>query len=524
MTEMSKVLYRLSRTLFLFMMAAVLILVLLFQNVSYVCKKYFLISNASIAAAILIGLCVVYLIFYLQARSDRSLKMPSIPDRIFDRAAVCATLCLLAAEIYISYNIYFSGSWDPDVVSGFVIAHLQGDESWPQFYFSRYPNNLLLFFLETACLKLNRAFGVFSQDYAMMSAIILDCITISCACFLVYKVLILHVKRKYAFGGFLVTVVLCGLSPWMSVCYSDSLGILFPVLTYYLYTKPARNTRRKWASQVAAVMVCCVGYLIKPQCAIMLIAIVVTECFNFCKERKLHQLARPFLLVALTCVCLSVTSSVLTKQCESIGMKLNPETKFGMTHFFMMGLNESRGGMYAPQDVEFSGSFATSKERTAANIEESIRRLRDMGFLGYMRHLSRKLLTTYHDGTFAWGVEGGFYTKIMDDVNTRMAPFLKSVFYSDGSRHEILKTIEQIAWIGVLIFTFAAGFIRQTEENQADLNILTLSIVGLTLFQMLFEVRARYLFLYVPVYCILATLGFENLWTGIQRKSGIKRK
>lgn len=190
----------------------------------------------------------------------------------------------------------------------------------------------------------------------------------------------------------------------------------------------------------------------------------------------------------------------------------------------MMGLNEADGGMYSQEDVDYSISFETSKERTAANIEKSIQRLRDMGFLRYMCHLSGKLLTTYHDGTFAWGVEGNFYTRVMDDVNTWMAPFLKSIFYSDGSRHEILKTIEQIVWVGVLLFAFAAGFVRQTEENQADLNILTLSIVGLTLFQMLFEVRARYLFLYVPVYCILATLGFENLWTGIWRKSGVKRK
>lgn len=521
---MSKILYRLSKILFLFLMAVVLILILFFQGMPYVCKKGFFLPNIVIATYILLVAGIAFLVRRLWMRSGHMLGKSAISDRIFDRAALWGTLCLLASEICISYNIYFTNGWDPGVTADLASSWLQGDVGWSQTYFSMYPNNLLLFFLDVVCLKLNSVVCFFSEDYAMMPAIILDCITISGACFLVYKVLTLHVKRKYAFGGFLAVVVLCGLSPWMTICYSDSLGVLFPVLTYYLYTKPAGSTRRKWASQISAVMICCIGYLIKPQCAIMLIAIVITECFNFCKERKLRQFLKPVILVVLACLCISAGSSALTKQYERIGVKLNPEAELGMSHFLMMGLNESRGGIYAPQDVDFSNSFATSKERTAANIEESIRRLRDMGFLRYMRHLSGKLLTTYHDGTFAWGVEGNFYTRVMDDVNTWMAPFLKSIFYSDGSRHEILKTIEQIVWIGVLLFAFAAGFVRQTEENQADLNILTLSIVGLTLFQMLFEVRARYLFLYVPVYCILATLGFENLWTGIQRKSGVKRK
>jgi len=38
-----------------------------------------------------------------------------------------------------------------------------------------------------------------------------------------------------------------------------------------------------------------------------------------------------------------------------------------------------------------------------------------------------------------------------------------------------------------------------------------LSIVGLTLFEVLFEARARYLYTYAPVFCILASSGIEKL-------------
>ena len=387
-------------------------------------------------------------------------------------------------------------------------------------YYSMYPNNLLILLLETACIKLNNEFGVFVGNYNMMSAIIVDCVTISCACYLVYKVLTLHVKRNFAFGGFLVAVVLFGLSPWMSICYSDSLGIVFPILTYYLYAKPAKNTLRKWVNQICAVAISCVGYFLKPQCIIILIAVVLIEIISAFRREAWKQIYKPLVLIIIAGMCLAVTSNILIKEYERIGVTLDPEKKFGMTHFFMMGMNAADGGGFSQSDVDYSYSFESKEERTAANIQKGIERLQEMGAAGYAKHLARKLLTTYHDGTFSWGIEGGFFVQVVDNANTRMAPFLKSLYYTDGSLHDVFKVVEQFLWISVLLFTLAAGLIKQTEENKGELNILTLSIVGLTLFQMLFEVRARYLFLYLPVFCVLAVRGVENLFVMIQKRAG----
>lgn len=51
---MSKILYRLSKILFLFLMAVVLILILFFQGMPYVCKKEFFLPNIVIATYILL--------------------------------------------------------------------------------------------------------------------------------------------------------------------------------------------------------------------------------------------------------------------------------------------------------------------------------------------------------------------------------------------------------------------------------------------------------------------------------------
>ena len=46
-----------------------------------------------------------------------------------------------------------------------------------------------------------------------------------------------------------------------------------------------------------------------------------------------------------------------------------------------------------------------------------------------------------------------------------------------------------------------------------------LSIAGLTLFEVLFEARARYLYTYAPVFCILAANGIEKLNSEIKKKN-----
>ena len=45
-----------------------------------------------------------------------------------------------------------------------------------------------------------------------------------------------------------------------------------------------------------------------------------------------------------------------------------------------------------------------------------------------------------------------------------------------------------------------------------------LAVIGLTLFELLFEARARYIYIYVPIYCILASIGFENIKNVIRER------
>ena len=60
-------------------------------------------------------------------------------------------------------------------------------------------------------------------------------------------------------------------------------------------------------------------------------------------------------------------------------------------------------------------------------------------------------------------------------------------------------------------------FTWHASKNKYFCTIM-LSILGLTIFELLFEARARYLFTYAPLYIILAVQGFSQ-WITIGRYS-----
>ena len=508
---MEKVFRKGIECLFSATMTVIAILLLFFSKTGFAAKKTFLLPNWAFAL-LGVGTALVLMLLFRrwlpEERRDR--------ERQTDRIVGFVTLGLFAAQVYICLNILFASNWDPGIVWDAALPRARGDISGMEaiaHYFSIYPNNILLLLLNTGCYRLNHALGIFGESYSRMVPILLDCASISAACWLTYKELTLLTKRRYALLGFVCCVVLAGLSPWMSIFYSDSMAIVFPVLTLYLYTKGSleKAGKRGYVHKVLALLVCCIGYFIKPQCMIAVIAMIAVEFIGVIRTRKKKDMGVFVSMLAVSLICLTLFSRLLTFAFESTGVPLNTELKYGMTHFLMMGMNEKDGGSYSEEDFYFSAAFDTYKERSAGELREAGARVRAMGPVGLGRHLCKKLLTVYHDGTFAWGMEGSWYTKIVENINTRMAPFLQSVYYPDGSRQEVFKTGAQAFWIFVLLFTTVSGFMSLPAKKLAVVHVLKLTVVGFTLFELLFEVRARYVFLYVPFFCILAALGFGAL-------------
>lgn len=314
--------------------------------------------------------------------------------------------------------------------------------------------------------------------------------------------------------------MLLGLSPWLTIPYSDSLALIFPTAILYIYTRNAERLLFKCLKFSAIVSLACIGYWIKPQTVIVAIAIVGIEVINHLNSLKKKTVKETLLIFLTCCICAGIFQGISVRVHTIEGFERDEDRMLDMTHFFMMGLNRSVGGTWSGEDIEFSVSQPTLEARHKANLEEGWNRLKDFGITGYIRFLAKKTITAYNDGTFAWAGEGGFWEEIYEPKNNVASPFLRSVYYSNGRNYMNWRYMAQTIWLAVLLYTFGNFFLCRKMFKKFSRKyelVIFLSLIGLTMFQLLFEVRARYLYTYVPFFIILATMGFQHMLELVDR-------
>ena len=94
----------------------------------------------------------------------------------------------------------------------------------------------------------------------------------------------------------------------------------------------------------------------------------------------------------------------------------------------------------------------------------------------------------------------------------------KLLDYYNGKHVRLFYTIKQFYWIGLLFFCC------WSYKRRDSISYLKLAIIGLTIFELLFEARARYLITYVPIYIIIAIQGLDiilNYINSIKKKRNI---
>lgn len=505
---MKKWAFTASRWLFGAAFAALMVLLLFFTYVKYYCKKTFLFSNGGILLTLLLLLIGGVLLYRLLESRRPTLARRRFPNT--DKLVLGVTAVLFLWQCYVAYNIFFLTGWDAQIIlkAAQDIAY-DRYANWSH-YFSKYPNNLFITYFYAILLRINESYGFFRSEIDVMTIIVVNCFINALSCLLVYKTACVFTEKKTALLAYAAAVLCFGLSPWTVIPYSDALALFIPLLSVFLYVVPIERRRFKTLCRLAAVAVSILGYFIKPQCAIVAIAIMLIEAVRLFSGFSFKKLLRPVAMgLAIVCVFTCVNGLINVAN-DKADMELNEDRRIGITHFLMMGQNKTSCGVYWGQDVDFSLSFDNPQERSAANLKRTADRLRGMGFVGWMEHLGRKMLVTFNDGTFAWGVEGNFYRVVLDEPNDKMAPFLRSIYYNTNSRSRIPASLRHAVWIAILAFAAMSVFVKGNYPHKYRLPVLWITMLGFILYEALFEVRARYVFIFVPLLCVLAAVGFDN--------------
>ncbi len=431
---------------------------------------------------------------------------------INDKTVLMITMCIYIILIYIWYNIYYkSGSdlWTIDYTARVLLNECTatGDiQAWLNHYYSLYPNNILLTCLYTAGLWINKYFGVLDVENGLMILItfntLISCITI----YLIY----LYIKflgggYELALLGWLLGLIMIGLNPYNILPYSDSISIIFPVAILILYRK-SENKSYLW---IVIMFVGICAYHIKPQSAIMLIVTIFHEITLLFTGFKIKKLVTQITYIVIgILLATSFYAFVTTKFSEKI--ITDSDKNLPATHWIMMGMNEEAIGGYSGDDIAFSSRFDTVNARKNAEIKEIKNRLKKFGCINYINFLNKKIGKVFCDGTFNYSTStGDWYDVVYDNKNAFISPALRKIFYYTEDWFPIYSTIMQFVWTSIMLVCFIGNLFQNIYEKND--NIILLYIIGIILFELIFEGQARHLYGSVPIFIVCSVNGLNNI-------------
>lgn len=477
---------------------------LFYSSKSYSCKKKFLLSNTQLLVLGILTTVIIWILSYLSSKKYKDTQSIKININTL-------TIALFIVEIYIFYNIYFhTNHWDPACIFKNAEMISRGDSNGlANGYFSKYPNNQCIVYLQSVMIRLNRVFGVLDSE-GIFFMILVQCLLTSWTGKILYDNLrLLNCSKKYSMMGWILYVILLGLSGWNIVTYTDMMGLIFPVAVFrvYLALKNKKKVMLKWLVIIALTYW---GAKIKVTVVIVFLALIINEAIQFLRDfeyqallRKLKTLVK---IVVAGSICVLIYSNMFNAAIQSTGLVIDKEANLGPLHWMMMGMNPVNDGVYYRDDVKLSEGVKDSSERTQVQIETIKERLHEYGFKGFIKHMGKKSLINFNDGTFAWGAEGGFYDVVYPDKNSVVSPFLKSLYYNGGSRYLYLSTLEQFAWIMILCSSPGIIIVKKRRESLA----IVLALIGIIMFNLMFEARARYMILYVPFFIMAAMMSLQG--------------
>ncbi|MDO4484325.1 MAG: hypothetical protein Q4C54_07825 [Clostridia bacterium] len=423
---------------------------------------------------------------------------------------------LLTAQFCLFQRGFFIGSQDARVLSLLAYDYaVYPPESISLPYFSQYSNNAFLFAL---LLMLNRVFLAINPALTMEQCTFFLCM-VQCALAAATGILSCTVLtrqlrlRRYIAVFCLLYTLFVSFSPWMMIPYSDGFSLLLPVVALCLYLLSRKaGVKCKATSWMAIGLLMGLSMLIKPQAAVMCIAIVIMEAIDLLRPFRWKRLLALVLCIALTAIMVMVPLKQAVLSANRI--ELDPEQDFGFTHYVMLGMNPETSGQFNQRLYELSAGAPTKAERKQAQLAEINRSLTHYAQnpADIWRVMRDKLLVTFGDGTLCWTGDWVAYECSEPSLSQRFLRVFRDV---KAPRWPMVSATETALWLTVLLLALLCPL---AAWQHPPLTVLPLSLLGLALFELLFEAGGRYLFGSVPLFLLSAVMALDALAAIIKRK------
>lgn len=431
-------------------------------------------------------------------------------------AAAIIDIPLLILQILFVISICFETNWDPGwLVSYAESAALGQDITEYQTYLDAHPNNSVLAIYLTLLAHIAMGTGA---NLTVLASVIGAIFANLSGLLLFATSLYIFDSARTSFVAWGFYTVLCGFAIWMAVPYSDLYVIPFIMVALWASAVTWKTENSRWKVASVAIFSCAIslGALIKPTVLVGAIAYVLVGIVAFFARRA--SWARVVqCLVAFIVPCVLVLGPLSLAANSGLAFERDESKAIPWTHYLMMGVNQESYGRVNTADVNLTFNIEDPSAREATNLEIYSERMSEMGPIGYLEFLAKKTAMTYGDGTFH--ISGSQETQDfpLGEKYQFENPFgeasqaVRDVYYDhDSSMWEF----DQILWLAMIVtmpFAFACFLLARSDSSRKMALFMILFFGGLFVFLMLFETRSRYLYGFLPLFCLLFSAGLKGL-------------
>ena len=367
----------------------------------------------------IIGLIVSYIvIFFIYnkiIKIDKDIKL-NIYLKLF---ILFIIIGIFIIQLLLARLAYTPIGWDCGQVVEDAFRLNQGldIDAW---YFSRYTNNMGILIIFKVLYSI---VGIFYDIKNLQACFTIDIIFNIIMLDLSAIITFLTCKKILGKKGWLSLLFIFPLiifTPYIIIPYTDTISMLFPILIYYIYLLIKEKDKRSYILIFAEGRITSIGLIIKPTCAIMVIALIMVQSF-YAKLNKENTI-KLFKFVLLFIVGFGLIYQIFNVQKKKyIATEDYNNNSIPLTHFIMMGMQKNiikdetvgKGnilyGTFNDADAQNTSSKIGKEEKIKYNLSIINKRLKDFKFSGYIKFLYNKLIWISSDGTFFYGCEGTFF-------------------------------------------------------------------------------------------------------------------
>ena len=457
----------------------------------------------------------------------------SLPGR---RATASVAVAGALVSTLVAANLFYEFTWDARTLWNFARLTLRGEELPPHAYdyLSFYPNTIAMVAIDRGYLAVADVLGLRPGAVVVLA----NGVALGATLYAVGSLVRRGAGTRAALVAQLLVIGLVGLSPWMSVPYTDIAAMPFVVGGVALAARalePFGPGGRPWVRAVQwclAALAVAVAYVVKSTPAVVLVAVVLVLSVVVARpaspvrrprgvtRRALRGAAAGVVALVVFFVGAATLSSAAAAVAGVDSARIRPGDTPPVVWWLANGMNEQpnpRGGTsygtYNRSMVEAVEESTPEEARAYAQgfIDE---RWRERGPLGTAGFYADKAVWNWGDGMFwAWG-EGG---DLRVETPARDGPLPAAVWALSnphGAAYPVRADLTQAVWLAVLVLVGLGALVARPRR---DLLLLLLVLLGAAAFTLLFQGRSRYVLVFAPLAVAAAGLTVAEVRSWTQR-------